>query len=147
MISLKKQKLKKKTVLSKVDDITPFKGGLAQTPIIVGLIGKVNDNVNNLISKFVGYQSKAVKEMMLIKKEIWQPNKLNLNILRRKRRLFDEIIDKEYKQLKSIRAVNKRKEEFLKLPRWIKKGLYREYRNLLFSRKSQNDFFFPEHMM
>ena len=71
--------------------------------------------------------------MMLIKKEIWQPNKLNLNILRRKRRLFDEIIDKEYKHLKSIRAVNKRKEEFLKLPRWIKKGLYCEYRNLFIS--------------
>ena len=85
--------------------------------------------------------------MMLIKKEIWQPNKLNLNILRRKRRLFNEIIDKEYKQLKSIKAVNKRKEEFLKLPRWIKKGLYREYRNLLFSRNSQNDFFLPEHMI
>jgi hypothetical protein len=44
-------------------DVTPFKGGLSQVPLVVGLVGKLPDGINNLISKFVGLQSKAVKEL------------------------------------------------------------------------------------
>ena len=42
------------TFLSKIVDMTPFKGGLPKVPLIVGLIFGVPDKINNLISKFVG---------------------------------------------------------------------------------------------
>ena len=48
---------------SKVEDVVPFRGGLPQRPLSVGLAGALPDGINNLISKFVGYQSKPAKEL------------------------------------------------------------------------------------
>jgi hypothetical protein len=39
----------------KIRESVPFLGGLPKTPLFVGLIRKVPDNINNLISKFVGF--------------------------------------------------------------------------------------------
>ena len=41
-------------------------------PLVTGLIGKLPDNVNNLISKFVGYQRKPIIQLKGIVDEIKQ---------------------------------------------------------------------------
>ena len=51
------------TFLSKTEEVIPFKGGLPKTPLIVGLAGVLPDSINNLVSKFVGYQSKSAKHL------------------------------------------------------------------------------------
>ena len=54
----------------KVESVVPFRGGLPQLPLIVGLAGVLPDGINNLISKFVGYQNKPVKQLIGIIEEI-----------------------------------------------------------------------------
>jgi hypothetical protein len=54
----------------KIEDVVPFRGGLPQMPLIVGLAGVLPDGINNLISKFVGYQSKPAKQLTGIIEEI-----------------------------------------------------------------------------
>ena len=58
------------TFLNKTKEVIPFKGGLPKTPLIVGLAGVLPDSINNLVSKFVGYQSKPAKQLNGIIEEI-----------------------------------------------------------------------------
>ena len=53
------EKLKK----HELEDMTPFKGGLPELPRVVGLICKLPDGVNNLISKFLGFERRLVKQI------------------------------------------------------------------------------------
>ena len=52
--------------LERISEPVPFKGGLPQFPLVVGLVGKLPDSVNNIISKFIGYQSKPAKQLIRI---------------------------------------------------------------------------------
>ena len=52
--------------LERVKKPVPFKGGLSQFPLVVGLVSKIPDSVNNLISKFVGYKSKPARQLTRI---------------------------------------------------------------------------------
>ena len=54
----------------KVEDVVPFIGGLPQIPLIVGLAGFLPDDINNLISKFAGYQSKSSKKLTEVIEEL-----------------------------------------------------------------------------
>jgi hypothetical protein len=65
--------------IQEIKEIAPFKGGLPHMPLVVSLIGKLPDNVNNLISKFVGYQSKPVVQLINIVDEIKQDIVVNEN--------------------------------------------------------------------
>ena len=58
------------TFSSKTKEVIPFEGGLPETPLIVGLTGVLPDSINNLVSKFVGYQSKPAKQLNGIIEEI-----------------------------------------------------------------------------
>jgi hypothetical protein len=136
----------------KVEDVVPFRGGLPQMPLIVGLAGALPDGVNNLISKFVGYQSKAVTAMKQVINEVWLPNKwpdweLNLYILQHKRRMIRGVIGGEYYNLKGYKSINRRKEEFAKLPKWLRKGLRGEYGLSLFPQTLKNEIFIREQTM
>jgi len=137
------------TFLSKTEEVIPFKGGLPKTPLIVGLAGVLPDSINNLVSKFVGYQSKAVKAMSLIINEVWLPNKwpdweLNLYILQRKRRMIRNVILNEFSKLKGFKSINRRKEEFTKLPRWLRRNLIVVSCEYLFPRTQKNEIFIRE---
>ena len=49
--------------LERIKKPVPFKGGLSQFPLVVGLVGKIPDSINNLVSKFVGYKSKPTRQL------------------------------------------------------------------------------------
>ena len=49
--------------LERISEPVLFKGGLPQFPLVVGLVDKLPDSVNNIISNFIGYQSKPAKQL------------------------------------------------------------------------------------
>ena len=50
-------------MIEELREVIPFKGGLPEAPLVVGLLGIVPNSINNLISKFVGYQSKVARDL------------------------------------------------------------------------------------
>ena len=132
-----------KRFLGKREEVVPFKGGLPRVPLVVGLIGKLPSGINNLIAKFIGFQSKPATELKSLiesaqtRGEIGRGEKPNQSYLFTPRqvpeyyvsRLFfylgkvkqQTYIDRQYFKLKRLRSA--RKDEFLKLRRWVRKAL------------------------
>ena len=131
-------------LLSKREEVVPFKGGLPRVPLVVGLIGKLPSGINNLIAKFIGFQSKPATELKSLiesaqtRGEIGRGEKPNQSYLFTPRQVPEYYvsrlifylgrvkrtcyIDEQYRRLKRLRA-EKRKSEFLKLRRWVRKEL------------------------
>ena len=132
--------------------LVPFKGGLSQLPLVVGLICRLPDSVNNLISKFVGFQSKPVKEIQqTIHRssryfETTNINKLFRPIFNAKEKRLHIFIWNQYIKLKTIKSLKTRQEVFIKLPQWLRKQIILQHRYTLLPQNERNRNFLIKQM-
>ena len=115
--------------LERIRKPVPFKGGLSQFPLVVGLVSKIPDSVNNLISKFVGYQSKPARQLTKIiekmKPEIVKCMKgsdinrlcikVHINHMRENARIRNGSIHSSFMDELRDRNITKEKTEILRL--------------------------------
>ena len=115
--------------IERINEPVPFKGGLPQLPLVVGLVGKMPDSVNNLISKFVGYQSKPARQLTKIIEKM-RPEigkcmkgsdinrfciKVHINHMRENARIRNGSIHSSFMDELRDRNITKEKTEILKL--------------------------------
>ena len=150
------EKLKK----HEFEDMTPFKGGLPALPRIVGLIGKLPNGVNNLISGFIGFQSKVAKEIEEMYKKLLMHDKMTriklgpsyifynsplysrdnfVDYLKSKpKSRFDYFLLKAFDKLKKVKSIIQRRSEFTKLQPWLRKFLIERFHYSLFPYNAKN---------
>ena len=130
---------------NKKEEVVPFKGGLPQVPLIVGLVGKVPDNINNLISKFVGYQSKiaeSIKKTMSYFESVRHKTFRGYKdfgefVLISKTDRITGYTCRRFLRLRKIDSVKLKMQEFMKLPKWLRKRLIKLKQDELFPKNPQ----------
>ena len=135
---------------SELKDIIPFKGGLPQVPLVVGLVGKVPDHINNLISKFVGFEKRVFKELLPWELRFFRSEDMVKNIMRRKFLRVYRWCSLEYDRLLRIKSIPNRRLEFTKLPKWVRKEIMMiltDNINDLFPKNKTNSHFINEQMI
>ena len=118
---------------------------------IVGLNNFVRDDINKLIAKFVGYQSKVAKEIKDLKLKWlnlpWEEERRERPYrfgewLREEtwKNTLNRIMNRELDRLRKIKSIKQRKAEFLKLPYWKRLFLLKEwwFYLLLFPKNNSN---------
>ena len=144
------------------EEVVHFKGGLPQVPLIVGLVGKVPDHINNLISKFVGFQSKVAKrinEAVIRYKHAFRhmPEWINdregvlKEVVRefknKKRNSFIDHVQCLEEKIKRHKRIAEKREAFLKLRDWEQRYLIKRSWYWLFPRYAMNLKFLNEQML
>ena len=114
-------------------------------PLIVGLAGVLPDGINNLISKFVGYQSKiaeSIKKTMSYFESVRHKTFLGYKdfgefVLISKKDRITGYTCRKFLRLRKIDPVKLKMQEFMKLPKWLRKRLIKLKQDELFPKNPQ----------
>ena len=114
---------------------------------IVGLKNVVNDDVNQLIAKFV-FQSKAAKEIKdRLEAHLNKPANFITDLFFWKRLRRSGYIFKEFRKLTAIKNISQRRDAFLRLKGWLRKSLIIDFWCELFPKNGKNLRFINEQMV
>jgi hypothetical protein len=136
---------------NELKEIIPFKGGRPKNPLIVGLVWSVlPDDVNNLISKYVGVKNRAFENLLPWELRLFRTEDMVKNIMKKKFLRIYRWCSLEYGRLLKIKSIPNRRLEFAKLPKWVRKEIIliiADNINDLFPTNKKNIHFINEQMI
>ena len=115
---------------------------------VVGLKNFVQDDVNKLIAKFVGFQSKTAK-LIENERENFRyvlPDYFPTSLKTRAKWKLRFIITKAFEKLRTERKITQRRDEFTKLRPWLRRFLLQRDHSYggLFPKNGKNQKFIEE---
>ena len=124
--------------------------------MVVGLVGKLPDGVNNLIWGFVGFQSKVAKEIKEEKNKwarTWGDGRGDENyslnfpfwLKSHAKYKLERLVSKQcHNKLGNIRKITERRVAFIKMRPWLRRFLIKDHEMWLFPNNGKNRRFIEE---
>ena len=117
---------------------------------IVGLKNFVQDDVNKLISKFVGFKHHVFKKLLPWELRFLKTEDMVKHITRRKFLRVHKRCNRDYEKLLEIKSMPNRRFKFTTLPKWVRKEIMlitADNINDLFPKNKKNSHFINEQMI